>query len=149
MNVNSTPRSALSAVRRHPARTAAVCVPLVAAGVFCGSTMASAAPAATLVVSPAALRAAPAPHVLFFDNDLPTPAPTAEPSAPVLNWHVSGCDADYGTAGQCVPWTISGSTSEAKCAWLRSHGFGPLRVVGTNRQDLAQSARGYACAPGG
>ena len=148
MNINNTARSAFTAVRRHPARTAAVCVPLVAASIFYGSTMASATPTPTIAVSSAALHAAPAQHVLLFDNDLPTPTPTAKPSAPALSWHVSGCDTDYGAANQCVPWTIPGSTSQAKCAWLKSNGFGPLPVVGTNRQDLAENAQGYVCASG-
>ena len=64
-------RSALAGVRRHPARAAAICVPLVAASVFTGTTMASARPEATLAVSAAALNAAPAQHVMLFDNDLP------------------------------------------------------------------------------
>ena len=106
------------------------------------------APAPALAVSPAALHAGPAPHVLLFDNDLPTPTPTARPTAPVLDWHVTGCDSDDGTARQCVPWTIPGSTSQAKCAWLRSNGFGPLRVAGTNRQGLTENEEGYVCASG-
>jgi hypothetical protein len=61
---------------------------------------------------------------------------------------VTGCDFDYGTAGQCVPWTVPGASPQARCAWLRSNGFGPLRVAGTNRQNLTEDARGYACAPG-
>jgi hypothetical protein len=149
MNMNTTTRGALTAVRRHPVLTAAVCAPVLAASIFYGSTMASASPTPTLAVSSAALHAAPAQHVLLFDNSLPTPTPTVKPSAPVLNWHVTGCDSDYGTASQCVPWTIPGSTSQAKCAWLRSHGFGPLQVVGTNRQDLTENAQGYVCAAEG
>jgi hypothetical protein len=150
MSVSTRAVGALAAVRRHPARTAAVCVPLLAASVLGGSTIASATPAATLAVSPAALHTGPAPHVLLFDNDLPTltPTPTARLVTPVLDWHVTGCDSDYGTAGQCVPWTIPGSTSRAKCAWLRSNGFGPLPVAGANRQALAENAQGYVCGSG-
>jgi hypothetical protein len=148
MSVSTRAGGALAAVRRHPARTAVVCVPLLAASILGGATMASATPTPTLAVSPAALHAGQAPHVLMFDNGRPTPAPTARPATPVLDWHVTGCDSDYGTAGQCVPWTIPGSTSQAKCAWLRSHGFGPLPVAGTNRQGLAENARGYVCASG-
>jgi hypothetical protein len=147
MTFNTTARSAFTAVRRHPARTAAVCLPLLAASIFYGSSMASATPTPTLAVSSAALNAAPAQHVMLFDNGLPT-TPTVKPSAPALSWHVSGCDSDYGTANQCVPWTIPGSTSQAKCAWLKSHGFGPLQVVGTNRQDLSENAQGYVCSAG-
>jgi hypothetical protein len=148
MNWNTTARSAFTAVRRHPARSAAVCVPLLAASIFYGSTMASATPTPTLAVSSGALRAAPAQHVMLFDNDLPTTTPTVKPSAPGLSWHVTGCDSDYGTANQCVPWTIPGSTSQAKCAWLKSNGFGALQVVGTNRQHLTETAQGYVCASG-
>ena len=90
----------------------------------------------------------PAPHVLPFDDEGPPSEPTSRPADPVLDLHVTGCDSDYGTAAQCVPWTIPGSSSEAKCGWLRSHGFGPLRVVGTNRQGLSENARGLACGAG-
>ena len=148
MNKNTTARGAFTAVRRHPVRAAAVCVPVLAASIFYGSTMASATPTPTLAVSSAALHAAPTQHVMLFDNDLPTPTPTAKSSAPALSWHVTGCDSDYGTANQCVPWSIPGSTSQAKCAWLKSNGLGPLRVVGTNRQHLTENAQGYVCASG-
>lgn len=90
----------------------------------------------------------PAPHVLPSGNDLLTPPPTARPAAPALDRHVTGCDPDYGTAAQCVPWTVPGASPQAKCAWLRSNGFGPLQVAGTNRQHLTENARGYACASG-
>jgi hypothetical protein len=149
MNMHTTARGALTAVRRHPALTAAICAPVLAASIFYGSTMASATPTPTLAVSSAALHAAPAQHVLLFDNNLPTSTPTVKPSAPVLSWHVTGCDSDYGTANQCVPWTIPGSTSQAKCAYLRAQGFGPLQVVGTNRQHLTENAQGYVCAAEG
>lgn len=150
MSVSTWAGGALAVVRRHPGRTAAACVPLLAASLLGGSTMASASPAPTLVVSPPALRAGPAPHVLLFDNGLPTrtPTPTGRPATPVLDWHVTGCDSDYGTVGQCVPWTIPGATSRAKCDWLRSQGFGPLPVAGANRQGLAENTRGYACGAG-
>jgi hypothetical protein len=150
MSVTTRAGRALAAIRRHPARTAAVCAPLLAAGILGGSTIASAAPAPTLAVPPAALHAGPAPHVLLFGNDrrTPTPTPTVTVTAPVLDWHVTGCDSDYGTAGQCVPWTIPGSSSRARCAWLRSNGFGPLPVAGTNRQGLMENGRGYVCASG-
>ena len=146
MNRYTTARGAFTAVRRHPARTAAVCVPVLAASIFYGSTMASARPdpdARGLLGRPArgagpardAVRQRPA------DADGQAQRPRAE-------WHVTGCDSDYGAANQCVPWTIPGSTSQAKCAWLKSNGFGPLQVVGTNRQHLAENAQGYVCASG-
>src|ERR1700722_3916865 len=148
MNINTTALGAFTAVRHHPARAAAVCLPLLAASIFYGSNMGSASPTPTLAVSSAPPHGAPAQHGVPLHHPLPTPAPTAKPSAPGLSWHVTGCDSDYGAANQCVPWTIPGSTSQAKCAWLKSNGFGPLRVVGTNRQHLAENAQGYVCASG-
>jgi hypothetical protein len=50
--------------------------------------------------------------------------------------NIDGCDHDYGNSGQCVPWTIPGSTITQRCAWLTAHGFGPLAVAGTDRQAL-------------
>jgi hypothetical protein len=149
MNQNTPVRSVLSAARRHPARAAAVGLPLlVAASVFTGTTMASAGPEPTLAVPASALNAAPAQHVLLFDNKLPrTRAVVTAPPAKI-SWHETGCDADYGTGNQCVPWTIPGSTGAARCAWLTSMGFGPLKVAGTNRQDLPENAQGYVCAAG-
>ena len=47
-----------------------------------------------------------------------------------------------------MPWTIPGRQPQAECAWLNSNGFGPLKVVGTNRQDLPEDAQGYVCASG-
>jgi hypothetical protein len=112
-------------------------VPSVAKWVHVGgSTRATASPAS------------PAKHALLFGNHLPTPPSAARPATPVLDWHVTGCDSDYGTADQCVPWAIPGPTSRARCGWLRSHGFGPLPVAGTNRQGLAENARGHVCGPG-
>ncbi len=150
MNLNTTSRSAFSAVRRHPIRTAAICVPLLAASVFAGSTMASATPTPTLAVSSAELNAAPAPDVQITDDQLTGGTAAVVKATPVsIPFNEDGCDHDYGTPNQCVPWTIPGSTSLAKCAWLRSNGFGPLRVVGTNRQNLAENAQGYVCAAEG
>jgi hypothetical protein len=149
MNRNSRVRSALAAVRRHPARAAAIGVPLVvAASVFTGATMASAGPEATLAVSRAALNAAPAQHVMIFDNDLPSQSAKVRPVAPKVAWNEDGCDHDYGTPNQCVPWKIPGSTGAARCAWLESMGFGAVKVYGTNRQDLPEYGQGYVCAAG-
>ena len=148
MNRNTKVRSALAAVRRHPARAAAICVPLVAVSVFSGTTMASARPQATLPVAAGAVNAAPAQHVMLFDNNLSGPAADAKPKTPKVAWNVDGCDHDYGSPNQCVPWQIPGSTGAARCAWLESMGFGAVRVSGTNRQDLPEDAQGYACGPG-
>lgn len=148
MNRNITVGRAVTAVRRHPLRAAAVCVPLVVASVFTGQSMASAMPEATLAVSAAAASAPAAPHVLLFDNHLSDrPVTHRNSQKPVyVPWNVDGCDHDYGTPNQCVPWQIPASGPQADCAWLRSMGFGPLKVYGTNRQHLPENAEGYVCA---
>ena len=148
MNRNTKVRGALAAVRRHPARAAAICVPLVAVSVFSGTTMASARPQATLAVPAAAVNAAPAQHVMLFDNGLTGYAADAKPTAPKVAWNVDGCDHDYGSPNQCVPWQIPGSTGAARCAWLESMGFGSVKLSGANRQDLPEDAQGYVCASG-
>jgi hypothetical protein len=147
MNRNSRVRGALAGVRRHPARAVAICVPLIAASVFTGTTMASARPEATLAVPAAAVNAAPAQHVMLFGNDLPSQK-AVKPAAPKIAWNEDGCDHDYGTPNQCVPWQIPGSTGAARCAWLESMGFGAVKLYGTNRQDLPEYAQGFVCAAG-
>jgi hypothetical protein len=148
MKLNTTMHSALAGVRRHPVRAAAICVPLVVASVFTGTTIASAGPQATLAVPAAALNAAPAQHVMIFDNDLPSQPAQAKLVTPKIAWNVDGCDHDYGTANVCVPWAIPGATPQAKCAWLASNGFAALKVYGTDRQDLPENDEGYVCASG-
>jgi len=148
MNRSIKVRSALSGIRRHPVRAAAICVPLLAASVFTGSSMASATPEQTLAVSPAQLNATPAPHVLIVDNQATGKVVTSTDgtTVPKETWNIDGCDHNYGAPNECVPWTIPGSTSQAQCAWLSANGFGALKVYGTNRQNLPENAEGYACA---
>jgi hypothetical protein len=149
MNRSTKVRSALTGVRRHPARAAAIGVPLlVAASVLAGTTMASAGPEPTLAVPAGALNAATAQHVMLFDNDLPSASAQAKLVTPKVAWNVDGCDHDYGTATVCVPWTIPGATPRAKCAWLTSNGFADLKVYGTDRQRLPEDAQGYVCESG-
>jgi hypothetical protein len=149
MNLNTTTRSAFGVVRRHPARAVAIGVPLlVAVSVLTGTTMASARPEATLAVPAAALNAAPAPHVLPFDNDLPKTGAVVKLTPVKIAFNEDGCDHDYGSPNECVPWQIPGSTTAAQCAWLKSMGFGTLKVYGTNRQHLPENAQGYVCASG-
>ena len=143
-------KNVFGAIRRHPGRTLAVCVPLVAVSVFTGTTMASAQPEATLAVSPSAASASPAPYVPYFggstagnthvvkNRDVPIKEPV----------NIDGCDHDYGTGSQCVPWHIPASSPQAACAWLKANGFGPLKVYGTNRQNLPENSAGYVCAAG-
>jgi hypothetical protein len=147
MNRNTKVRGALAAVRRHPARAAAICVPLVAVSVFSGTTMASARPQATLPVPAGAVNAAPAQHVMLFGNNLSGHVAKFK-SAPKIAFNEDGCDHNYGSPNQCVPWQIPGSTGAARCAWLESMGFGAVQVSGTNRQDLPEDAQGYACGSG-
>jgi len=143
-------KNIFGAIRRHPGRTLAVCVPLVAVSVFTGSTMASAQPEATLAVSPSAASASPAPYVPYFGGSVSgetrvvknRDVPIKEPV------NIDGCDHDYGTGSQCVPWQIPASSPQAACAWLKANGFGPLKVYGTNRQHLPENSAGYVCATG-
>ena len=144
-------KNVLGAIRRHPGRTLAVCVPLVAVSVFTGTTMASAQPEATLAVSPSQASASPAPYVPYFGG-VPagktrvvknkSDAPIKEPV------NIDGCDHNYGMPGQCVPWQIPASSPQAACAWLKANGFGVLKVYGTNRQNLPENSAGYVCAAG-
>jgi hypothetical protein len=140
-------RTVVSTARRHPWRAAlAVCVPVAAVTVFTSTTMASAQQAVSLAVPAGASTAQPAAHVI----------PGVAQALGAVNGRqtvklparVSGCDPNYGTANQCVPMTIPGSTPEARCAWLKSMGFGALQVVGSNRQDLPENAGGFVCSGG-
>jgi hypothetical protein len=146
--MRTTTATILTGIRRHPGRALAICVPLAAAGIFAGTSAASAGPQATLAVSQAQLHARPAPFIMNFDGAMPgthvvankSDRPVPEPA------NITGCDYDYGQASQCVPWQIPASTPQAKCGWLQANGFGPLKVVGVNRQHLPENAHGYVCA---
>ena len=70
------------------------------------------------------------------------------PSKVPVPAHVDGCDHDYGSTGQCVPWKIEGTDTAARCDWLTAHGFGPLKVHGTDRQHLDTDGNGTACDTG-
>jgi hypothetical protein len=74
----------------------------------------------------------------------PLPSPTTTHAVDV---HIDGCDRNYGTPAQCVPLTYPAGTTDA-CEWLAAHGFGPLVVVGTDRQGLDRDGDGVACAAG-
>ena len=146
--LRTTAMTFLTGVRRHPGRALAICVPLVAAGILAGTSAASAGPEATLAVTRAELNAKPAPLVMNFDGSVPGTRviankhdrPIPEPA------NISDCDYDYGQPNQCVPWQIPASAPQAKCAWLTANGFGPLKLVGVNRQHLPENAEGYVCA---
>ncbi|MET8148849.1 hypothetical protein ACIBSW_22060 [Actinoplanes sp. NPDC049668] len=71
----------------------------------------------------------------------PLPSPTGTHHVPA---NVDGCDHNYGTITQCVPWTFPASTAD-RCAWLAGHGFELLRVVGEDRQKLDSDGNKIAC----
>lgn len=146
MKPNVATRTA-SGIRHHPWRAALICVAVVAGCVYTSTTVASARPQPMLAVPASALNAAPAAHVLNFAADSGGKKVQVKAGAVQVKepWNVDGCDHDYGTPNQCVPWTIPVPVSKA-CAWLESMGFGPLQVVGTNRQHLPENAQGIACA---
>lgn len=90
----------------------------------------------------------PAPHVAPFAQDPgrpPKPALTSASPVPFPEG-ADGCDHAYGQRGQCVPWQFPSHTGDA-CAWLRSHGFGPLAVHGRDRHELDRDGDGVACGP--
>ena len=128
----------------------AICVPLVAASVFTGTTVASAHPEPRLAVSQAELNAAPAPLVRSFNSPLNGKREAVYKHARRmrLGWNVDGCDHDYGTPNQCVPWKIPVSTGRTACAWLKANGFGQVRVYGRDRQHLDTNQDGIACDAG-
>jgi hypothetical protein len=74
--------------------------------------------------------------------------PLASPTTPVVQpITVDGCDHDYGTPSQCVPLTYPAGVAD-RCAWLLAHGFGPMKVVGTDSEHLDIDHNGIACDPG-
>jgi hypothetical protein len=144
-------RRAFGAARRHPWRAIlAVGVPVAAATVITSTTMASAQPEVTLPLSATASSAAPAAHIIQVAQAATGQVDNVKPGAVevAVPVHMSGCDTNYGTANQCVPLTIPGSTPAAKCAWLKSMGFGALQVTVTNDQSLPENAAGYVCSSG-
>jgi hypothetical protein len=146
--MRTTPRAILAGARHHPGRALAACAALVAVSVITSTSVASAGPEATLAVTPAELHATPAPLVMNFDSSLSGPRVVSHTHAWSVSakWNIDGCDHDYGQPGVCVPWEIPAPNPEAACAWLKAHGFGPLKVYGTNRQHLPENADGYVCA---
>ncbi|MFD3702351.1 hypothetical protein ACFWUP_04330 [Nocardia sp. NPDC058658] len=96
--------------------------------------------------------AEPAPHILPF-ADVPK-GPKRGPSArgniaEKVEASIDGCDHRYGTAAQCVPWTLpAGVKNKDQCAWLAAHGLRSLRVVGEDRLRLDNNRDGIACGAG-
>ncbi|MEU7908028.1 hypothetical protein [Actinoplanes sp. NPDC049118] len=71
----------------------------------------------------------------------PLPSPTVTHH---VRPNVDGCDHNYGTITQCVPWRFPPGTAD-RCAWLAAHGFKELRVAGVDRQKLDSDGNGIAC----
>jgi len=68
------------------------------------------------------------------------------PQAPMrIAPSMDGCDHNYGSRIQCVPWTFPAGVTD-KCAWLTQHGYTGLPVVGTDRQKLDPDGNRVACA---
>jgi hypothetical protein len=71
----------------------------------------------------------------------PLPSPTRTLRVPA---NVDGCDRNYGTRSQCIPWTFPAGIT-AKCDWLRVHGFTNPAVVGADRHRLDRDGNRIAC----
>jgi hypothetical protein len=71
----------------------------------------------------------------------PLPSPT---ETHFVRPNVDGCDHNYGTVTQCVPWTFPPGTTD-KCAWLAAHGFEKLKVAAADRQELDPDGNKVAC----
>lgn len=150
MSTKITLRGAASGIRRHPGRAAAVAVPLLAASVFTGTTMASATPEPRLAVSLAQLHAAPGADVNGqFASGLSHQVVKAGRGAAKFRARMGddGCDHNYGSGDTCVPWQIPVSHGKA-CSWLLANGFSALKVYGTDRQHLDTNHDGIACDAG-
>ncbi|MFG1610632.1 hypothetical protein [Actinoplanes sp. NPDC049265] len=65
-------------------------------------------------------------------------------SATPMPPNTDGCDHNYGTRVQCVPWTFPDDVTD-KCAWLTGHGYRDLKVVGRDRQKLDPDGDETAC----
>ncbi|MFD3508948.1 hypothetical protein [Nocardia sp. NPDC058666] len=129
--------------RRYLTGTAAAVIAAAVAFTMFADTdqPASAAPAST-----------PAPHILPF-ADTPK-GPKHGPSghgniSKKVESSIDGCDHRYGTAAQCVPWTLpAGIKNKDHCSWLGEHGLRALRVVGDDRLKLDRNHDGIACGTG-
>jgi len=114
-----------------------------------GTTASAAHDAPYLAVSAKAAAQRPAPYIHDFARGL-RDKPLKNPSGPhhvAVAWNVDGCDHDYGTVNQCVPWNIPAPAGQ-RCQWLKANGFGPLKVAGRDREHLDTNRDGIACDTG-
>jgi hypothetical protein len=91
--------------------------------------------------------APPAPFVQTFTGRSrvrPQPALPSPTTTRPVKANVDGCDHDYGTVTQCVPWNFPPGTTD-KCGWLLAHGFTGLTVTGKDRQHLDPDGDKIAC----
>ena len=118
-----------------------------------GADVRVATPAPTVTGTPppaAASSNIPGPHLQPYALDLAGSAhpAQAQPTAPLAEpISVDGCDHDYAKPNQCVPTTYPAGVTD-RCAWLLSHRFGPMTIVGTDREHLDTDHNGVACDPG-
>jgi hypothetical protein len=138
----------LARIRRGPGLVLAILALVAGMAVVAGATSAAARPDLGLAM-PKAAAGKPAPHILNFAHGL-RGTRLKLPHGPhhvAVAWNVDGCDHDYGTTSQCVPWTIPAPAGQG-CQWLAAHGFGPLKVRGRDRLGLDTNHDGTACDHG-
>ncbi|MEU1039041.1 galactose oxidase-like domain-containing protein [Streptomyces sp. NPDC005551] len=104
---------------------------------------------------PSALAAdAPSAHVHAFAGSLEGTVrePGRKRASQQVGPTVSGCDRHYGPVDVCVPTVFPGGvrkTADARCGWLRTNGYGRLRVNGGDDPlGLDRDGNGTACGKG-
>ncbi|MFJ3225822.1 galactose oxidase-like domain-containing protein [Streptomyces sp. NPDC086783] len=104
---------------------------------------------------PSALAAdAASPHVHAFAEspDGKTSGPGRKRTSQPVSPTVSGCDPHYGSVNVCVPTVFPDGvreTAAARCAWLKTHDYGRLRVNGKDDPlGLDRDRDGRACGKG-
>jgi hypothetical protein len=115
---------------------------LVAAGVGAVVLIGGALYATSGDKAPSAADTAPTPHIQLYatalQGEVHTPLPTPEVYSHGDN--LGGCDLNYGTGRECLPYNFPPSVKDtvaAKCLWLKKQGFPPMVVARTDRQGLA------------
>ncbi|GAA0457118.1 galactose oxidase early set domain-containing protein [Streptomyces sp. NPDC046215] len=92
-----------------------------------------------------------APMVHHFAGDMAQTAKKSQPkrASAQVDAQISGCDRHYGAANVCVPTKFPkkvAATPQARCQWLKSHGYKNLKVNG--KEDplrLDPDRNGRAC----
>ncbi|WP_190128983.1 galactose oxidase early set domain-containing protein [Streptomyces mashuensis] len=100
---------------------------------------------------PEALAAAAAPAVHGFARHMTgeVKGPGQQRSHEPVSPQIAGCDRHYGEANVCVPTVFPkavAATTEARCTWLKEHGYGRLRLNGrADPLGLDLDGNGVAC----